>query len=286
MNGARFLERSAVVYCINANYLDAAAISAISVWDCLRHPESSDLVICLENDVEPNESRDFALKLKDACGAPVKIMRPEGSDQQSKVVQSIDAGKFTTASLRRIQLPHLLQAYKRILYLDADTLAVSRLPDLCSVPLKNRPFAAARDAFVRTWGHDGGIPGVDGRQDEKYFNAGVLLIDPMVWVESGVTRAAIAYLQENSSNLRYFDQDALNVAARGKWIELAEAWNYMHAWDIEDDLRAGAKIIHSSGGLKFWDDDFPTGTRRQLYYLYQKRWTAAMESYPKRRGTI
>lgn len=262
----------AIVYCVDGSYLNAAGISAMSIWDNLGSEKDLDLIVCIEPGVKVADQRAFNAKMRRECGVEAQFLRSTLLERNSGSLEKIDAGRFTTASLRRIQVPLVLRHYERILYLDADTLAVSALPPLNSVDLAQRPFAASRDAFVHTWEHDGGIPGAIGRATETYFNAGVLLIDPPVWEKEDLTRRAFAYLSENSNRLRYYDQDALNVAASGNWSELPEAWNHMHSWDIEDDIRGKATILHTSGELKFWHSDFPAGTRRSTYSSYQSRW--------------
>ena len=56
------------------------------------------------------------------------------------------------------------------------------------------------------------------------FNADVLLIQPEAWRREGISEAALNCLAENPQS-RFSDQDSLNGACDGKWMQLDGRWN-------------------------------------------------------------
>jgi len=64
------------------------------------------------------------------------------------------------------------------------------------------------------------------REDEKYCNAGVLLVNLVKWRESNVLPKLLTYAQENIRILRYHDQCTLNAVFRGQVRFLPYRWNF------------------------------------------------------------
>ncbi len=122
---------------------------------------------------------------------------------------------------------------QRVLYLDADLVAVADVSPLASLDLGGRAIGAVRDFHVRSWsGSSPPLPG-DGRSgNRRYFNAGVLAIDLPAWRCLGVRERALRFLAEHQDTLRCWDQDALNFVLADNWLELDPRWNRMsHYWE-------------------------------------------------------
>lgn len=106
---------------------------------------------------------------------------------------------------------------ERALYLDADILVRKDLRPLWSTDIGSNMIAAAPDV-----GHPFGHPSVAKADRFPYFNAGVILID------LACTRSIIDELYQTAQAMKdshFKDQDALNVAFRGRWYELSLKWN-------------------------------------------------------------
>jgi lipopolysaccharide biosynthesis glycosyltransferase len=167
----------------------------------------------------------------------------------------------STATYARLLLDELVTA-DRFLYLDADTLLVAPLEPLFEVQLQARPLAAVREMYTPTvsaangvldW-HALGLPG-----DTPYFNAGVMLIDLDRWRALDVGGTAISYLQEPARRVTLYDQEALNVALGGNWLELPPYWNVSRYWYKAErrvaphtDILARARIHHFLSEDKPW----------------------------------
>jgi UDP-D-galactose:(glucosyl)LPS alpha-1,3-D-galactosyltransferase len=110
--------------------------------------------------------------------------------------------------------------------------------------------------------------------DAAYFNSGVLLVNAPRWRQLRMSEACFEYLSLCSGRLRFPDQDALNVAAYGRWLRLGREWNHMKSWRLEPDSEfldrePAGRIVHFAGPWKPWkpesDGGLRAGARRARY---------------------
>ncbi len=87
---------------------------------------------------------------------------------------------------------------------------------------------------------------------EKYFNAGVVIIDPNAWRHYEVAdkwrSAQLNYLQ---LGLEYHDQCILNYVSANKSLIISGEFNYIVRNDEERTYK-NPKIVHFAGGFKPW----------------------------------
>jgi lipopolysaccharide biosynthesis glycosyltransferase len=168
------------------------------------------------------------------------------------------------ATYARLLLDEIVTA-DRFLYLDADTLVGAPLEPLFEVELRSQPLAAVREMYTPTVSADSGV--LDWRElglraDTPYFNAGVMLIDRNRWQELDVGATAIGYLRDPARRVTLYDQEALNVALAGSWLELPPCWNVSRYWYKPErrvaphaDILARARIHHFLSEDKPWRAD-------------------------------
>lgn len=125
----------------------------------------------------------------------------------------------------RILLPQFLpQTCNRVLYLDGDILVLSGLEQLWNIDLGEAVIGAVPDYWLDNVVSNGPGP-AGGPRVERYFNAGILLIDLAKWRDERISERSLDYLHRFPMT-EYSDQDALNVACDGKWKILDRAWNF------------------------------------------------------------
>lgn len=128
----------------------------------------------------------------------------------------------------RLFAPQLLSGYRRLLYLDADILAVGSDPALWKTPLPHGLGAVADLAMLER-----GPYGADrakwlesvGVRSGRYANSGVLLIDPAIWNNIGFAAMLPQYFAAHPTS-RYPDQDFLSHVFDGRWTELSPRYNW------------------------------------------------------------
>ncbi|MGO7029761.1 glycosyltransferase family 8 protein [Rhizobium ruizarguesonis] len=125
----------------------------------------------------------------------------------------------------RLLLPQFLpQTCNRVLYLDGDILVLTALEQLWNTDLGEAVIGAVPDYWLDNVVRNG--PGATGGpRVERYFNAGILLIDLEKWRNERISERSLDYL-DRFPTTEYSDQDALNFACDGKWKILDRAWNF------------------------------------------------------------
>lgn len=155
----------------------------------------------------------------------------------------------------RLLIPSRLKDIaSKILYLDADLLCFGDLSELLAVELGDCVAAAVgdeQDTTVKTQ-----IPAL-GLKHGHYFNAGVMLIDVQNWIATNTQSLALKEL--TTRNLRFADQDALNIALDGRVKYIESKWNYRY--HLVDYLSNGQNqlnvsqpfvLMHFTGPVKPW----------------------------------
>jgi lipopolysaccharide biosynthesis glycosyltransferase len=125
----------------------------------------------------------------------------------------------------RCFLPELAPDVGKILYLDADTLALDSLEPLWAIDLGGNMIGAVSNVW-EPWnvGYEKslGLP-------KPYFNSGVMLMDLERMRQERATAAILDYAHAHLDRLPWGDQDPLNVALGGSRVELHPRWNCMNS---------------------------------------------------------
>lgn len=92
----------------------------------------------------------------------------------------------------------------------------------------------------------------------KYFNAGVLVLDYQYWLNEEVEKKLLKILETNYKNIKYWDQDILNIYYDGNYVELNNALNYDFGIYNNDVIekhqiyKKNIKLLHYNGKGKPW----------------------------------
>lgn len=162
---------------------------------------------------------------------------------------------------------------KRVLYLDGDIVVTGSI-----APLWNTDLDGALLGAVDIPGSQRGINNLGMREEEGYFNSGVLLFDLEQWRQTRALDALLAYVAKNLERLRDPDQDALNACFAGRRKRLDYTWNVIRSFyrdppvlplapsELERVVK-DARIIHFNGGLKPWSY-FSDHPEKKEYWRY------------------
>lgn len=139
--------------------------------------------------------------------------------------------KWPSIVYLRVFAPAVLHSYNRLLYIDAD-IYPTRTPDLVFETPLPAGIGAVHDIGVAR----GAIPGLKVPLETwltsldlagaRYFNSGVLLIDPEMWRAHDFAALLKAYYRDFGAHAQMFDQDFLNHLFRDRWTELSPCWNF------------------------------------------------------------
>lgn len=164
------------------------------------------------------------------------------------------------ATYYRLLAPELIPA-ERFIYLDCDLIVNYDVLDLYQIDLGGNVIAAVLERSQEY------IKKYYFRRIEKYFNAGVLLINVKAWKAEKIWERALVFLAENSKVIKYADQDILNHLFENKWLEIDESYNFQldkhQIWDNKKEF----KILHFVGERKPWQ------------YLYRNKYKKYFVKY-------
>lgn len=226
-----------------------------------------------------------------APGCVVTIVRADLSRFDSLPIRSA-AGVFVTSGVyaRLLIGDSLPDDWRRVIYLDSDTITRFPLNDLWNIDLRGKVLGAVRDDYVPTISSPYGVPrwhelGLNA--DLPYFNSGVMVVDLESWRKHDIGEQAVDYLSRHPAEIQLFDQDALNAVVAGRWLELDTVWNVTGYWrkperrterhrTILDDTR----IRHFAGYGKPWDlNPLPGVTDNDLFFrsLARTEWADALQ---------
>jgi len=204
-----------------------------------------------------------------------------------------DLHKRSRATYGRVYLVDLLPE-QRTIYLDGDVLATRDISELFSLDLGDACLAGVPDsAALRAVADPGGVgidqrmrlAGVGGPDPREYLNAGVLMhdLDHPDYRELALRTRGIVVRQGRA--LVQHDQDALNLAFKGRKHRLPSTYNYMTQFytserALDGDLislkysAADASLIHFSGKVKPWitaEDEFYNALYRRIVLAAEER---------------
>ena len=227
-----------IAYALNDNYAEMTSVSICSV---LANCEDEKIVFHLFAEQLSQvhiEKLSGSIKKHSNCSMEFHDIR---MDEDLFVTARYDGVKHAGLSLpnltkeayARILFPELLFDLERLIYLDCDTIIEGNIAQLWQVDLGGALAGVVPDYSLETKDEKNKILGM--RDDDVYFNSGVILMDL-----SGLRRFQLSRIAaENVSRLYYeitnaglhwyADQDVLNFALRGA-IKLLPMSNNSYFW--------------------------------------------------------
>jgi lipopolysaccharide biosynthesis glycosyltransferase len=178
---------------------------------------------------------------------------------------------ISLATYFRFIMPIVLSNLANILYLDADILCLNTIEKLTDIDLAEKVAVVIEDKC--------GIEQVERIDNlnlshmplEKYFNAGVILINIAKWNELEISENAIKLLSENPTKFKLLDQDILNILLNRRVKYLTNEWNHMLYMRDKDnsDMPSNIVLLHCTDIPKPWSCVCRHYT--QNYYLHYEK---------------
>ncbi len=177
---------------------------------------------------------------------------------------------FTRATYYRFLAPLILPQAEKLLYLDADMVCINPLNELWQIP-------TGPGAVALVVGEIASLQPVlaknAGLRGERYFNAGMMLIDVAQWRADNISERAFTLLSEHGRNFQYLDQDALNILLEDKVTFVSPRFNTLTMLAHDDrgytlDVPAETCLIHYAGADKpwqVWNQQFVVHHYRDIY---------------------
>ena len=170
----------------------------------------------------------------------------------------ISEGRLSRATLMKLLLAgHFARRYDKLLYLDADLTIHGDVGGLFDLAMGHHAIAAVPSARILSDLPSEEIERIQRHLEllgmtppYRYFNSGVMLIQPEAWNAGRLTERSLQFIRNNPELCGLPDEDSLNAVLDGDILALSPIWNAR-----PDRLWANAfepVIIHYAGINKPW----------------------------------
>ncbi len=178
---------------------------------------------------------------------------------------------LTKATYFRLLIADVIpQEVNKILFLDSDIIVNGSIEKLTTLNFEKNETSDTQ-CYLFAADHRYLSSDLTRLQDldfkgNKYFNAGILLINLKKWREDNTSKLFIQKLEKYGSKILWADQDILNLVFDEKWCELDYTYN---AYGLLKHDKNIYNIIHYTGSSKPWYF-FNNHPYKNLYWKYLK----------------
>ena len=260
---------------------DALIRVAFSINRDYVRPFGTALTSLLLNNPGPVEAIILSADLDDAAKAPILALQRHFPELKLRFL-TIDTRRLDGFQMNhrlahisretffRYLLPELLPELDRVLYLDADLIVCAGLGALWATSLEGVYAAGVVDTYIQRTGYDRELGLTD---DETYINAGVMLLNLHALRQAHITEQLFEF--SAASRFRFMDQDAINLAFRGRIRIIPECYN-VTADSIRRKIRpfrGHPAILHYTSPWKPWLCTTPASWLHDAYRRHFERLT-------------
>ena len=254
------------VYCLDKNYNHQVLTSINSLIEKC----SKDINIYIIHE-EPDSLNLHTLKQKN--GGEIKKYKIETNDD----FPNLKGAHVSKATYFRLYLSkYLPQNLKHIIYLDADIICLNDPIESMESTIKKMEDKDIGLSAVTEMNYNEHSPMDNERFEElsmknnKYFNAGVLVINFQEWQKKNVEGKLFEIMEKYYDKILYWDQDILNKYYDGKYLELEKINNFAFAIFNEDRydskfIHETVNFLHFNGKGKPWQVQYLTYDSSQIY---------------------
>ena len=260
------------LYCFDNNYIKQACTSMYSI---LNNSESKINIFVINKSAEGNNF------------IPKKILHHKNLnkiniyefDKKIKFPNLYDVHVSEATYYRLFIHEYIDTKINSLIYVDSDIVCINKFENVLSKEierlLESKKIVSAKTEFQAN--HKEGL-GRFGIKDRNYFNAGVLIIDYQQWLKEKVGEKLIYNLSSNKEDLKYWDQDLLNIYFEGNFIELDNYLNFKvylnennfkYTFSHEEEDRA--MFLHYSGKFKPWSLKGALNKNSKFYHSKYKK---------------
>jgi len=234
------------VYCFDKNYYKQGFSSIISLLDT----SSEKINIIIIYNLNP-ENIEIPLVIKRHKNLNM-IEVFEFKDNNFNF-PNLDNNHISAATYYRLFIDNYISNNtKTIFYIDADIIFLKNSISLfkkCSEKLNNSNFVIAART-EKYFSDDQNEVFSRLNINQKYFNAGVLIINLKLWRKQNIQEKLIQEMKKIENHIIHWDQDVMNSFFNGDYQELDNNLNF-NSSDF-NELNDNVKLLHYIGSNKPW----------------------------------
>lgn len=259
-----------VAFCVDNHYFRSMGATIASLLD--NNPQVQFVFHVFAFAVADEHRRRLRqLEQKFGVATHIHLIDPARFSEFSHFIAST---YYSPSIFTRLLIPSVLRdVTDKVLYLDADILCVGKVDELLQHDMDAVVALVVPDAEATTVRRVAALK----LSQPKYFNSGVMLMNVPLWLEQRITEQAVdVMLNGGGRDLRFPDQDALNVALDGRAQYIEQKWNVLYGLigDLENDIRRmkaldDPRFIHFAGAVKPWNN-WCLHESRDLFFKYHQ----------------
>lgn len=245
LNSLRTARIVPVFYAADTNYLPFLSVSLLSL-KINADRNFNYRIYVLHTDITSAEQEPLLALAEDGFSIEFVCVKNELEKIRTRL-QLRDY--YTGATYYRIFIADMFPQYDKALYLDGDTVITGDISRLYAYDLKDNLVGAIPDRVVKS--HPvfrSYTQQVLDIEPDKYFNAGILVMNLKAWRDCDFYSRFLALLTEYKFRVAQ-DQDYLNVLCHGRVKYLPYSWNTMPIGKTKKRL---PKLIHYNLTAKPW----------------------------------
>ncbi|MFQ2825034.1 glycosyltransferase family 8 protein [Aeromonas allosaccharophila] len=168
-------------------------------------------------------------------------------DYKEIPISNLYNNRLNEVTYYRFAIPEVLHNVEKVLFIDADMIAMGDISLLWSIDMMDSIVAVVSDHIL---GCDKEKQQERGISSGRYFNAGFMLMDLGKWRKNNISQQALKLLVDNNG-FEHNDQDALNIVLQNKVLYLDEKWNAQPNHLAKNDISEPV-LVHFCGQEKPW----------------------------------
>ena len=190
------------VYSSSDKFAPIAGVSILSMCENSKDPGNITFYMIDNGISEPN--REKLRRITDSYGSRILFLDPP--DLESASGTKISAGRWNISTFYRLFLPSILPKHvKKVLFIDCDTIVRHDLTGLWEMDMNGKWLFGVDDCRGAAYRTDIGL-----KEEDRYINNGVLLIDIEAWRKNKVEQMFIDFIKRYDGDITYVDQGVQN----------------------------------------------------------------------------
>lgn len=224
------------------NFVEVTTLAMISVVESAAANTQFHFYI-IDNNISA-ENKRIMTDTSETYGFCIDFLTNENAE--SEVSDKIEFGRWTFSTMQRLFLCRIMPTeVERVLYLDGDILVRKPLDELYNTDLGDNYYIAGVQDCISPQNKIN----VGMQTDDRYINAGVILINIAKWRKDNIEQQLLAYCKEDKYILQYPDQDTINSVMRGH-IKIVHprynAYTMMFNYSYADALKYRSANVYYS----------------------------------------
>lgn len=258
------MERINIVVTSDDQYIQHLGVMLTSLFDNTNYKDDIDIYF-LDHGIADENKKSIESIVEQNEGANLYFVKLDKEIFENFYISE----HINQVTYYRIMAPMLLpRTIKKAIYLDSDIIVKDDIKILFSSELDGYTVGAILDPQGYERFEELNIT------TNRYFNAGILVIDLVRWRDLNYTEKLIDFINSNARILRYWDQDALNALLNKDWKSLHPRWNILTSYyDLNVKGNQYEEVFKSPGIIHFTTFKKPWGIicehpLKNEYYTY------------------